>query len=77
MILNTKSNVMIFCCKRFKDIHIQKMVKHYRGLVNVNILGILSQKTVNLAYHVHKSGRKTSIIIIIEDLSDNDNMSRQ
>ena len=45
---STKSNVMIFSCKRFKDIHIPnfcEMVKHCQGLlVSINILGILSQK---------------------------------
>ena len=45
---SAKSNVMIFCCKRFKDkVHILNFVlngEHCQGLVSLNILGILSQK---------------------------------
>ena len=46
---STKSNDIIFSCKTFKDIHIPNFLlnlvnKHCQGSVNINILGILSQK---------------------------------
>ena len=45
---STKSNLVIFCCKRFKDIHIPTFVLNYEILTRVNkyvnILAIFSLK---------------------------------
>ena len=55
--LSVKSNVMIFCCKRLKYIHIPNFVLNGETLPRV-------------------SKRKYLWHIIIEDLDDNDDMSR-
>ena len=40
---STKSNVMIFSCKKLKDIHIPNFLLNGETLPSTNILGILSQ----------------------------------
>ena len=42
---SAKSNIMIFCCKKFKDIHIPSFELKdtcYQELINANILALLS-----------------------------------
>ena len=55
---SAKSKVMIFCCKRFKDIHIPNVVLNGETLPRVNKCKYLGH-------------------IITEDLSGNNDMSRQ
>ena len=38
---SAKSNIMIFCCKKLKDIHVPSF-EYCQELINANILGMLS-----------------------------------